>query len=58
MRKIRQFVPLPLFVGVQVRLRTLSLRGEKCTPSDKERGYQMQWQNLFRKTQAEVLHQE
>ena len=39
--------------GKVVRCRRLHQRNDR-EPFDKERGYQVQWQDLFRRTQAEV----
>ena len=40
-----------------VRCHRLHQRNDR-EPPDKERGYQVQWQDLFRRTQTEVWHQE
>ena len=39
--------------GETVRSHRLHQRNDR-EPFDKERGYQVQWQDLFRRTQAEV----
>lgn len=39
--------------GKVVRCHRLYQRNDR-EPSDKERGYQVQWQDLFRRAQAEV----